>query len=144
MTQMTEGHEMSDSKNYGTNPDQQDSAFYTNDSSPQVVWEDENNPRFYVIRNGEMRIHARKNLEDDHDVIRYTDRLEEFGIKTDKALAEWSDKGEDYFSWVNNSWFEVVDENDPEYYSEPYHAIDDAIGQAEALQAEYGNDKVVE
>ena len=135
---------MSETKNYGTNPEQQDSAFYTNDSGVEVVWEDESNPRFYVTRNGEMRIHARHTLDAEHEVIRYTDALESFGIKTDKALAEWSDKGEEYFSWVNNSWFEVLDENDPDYYSEPYHAIDDAIGQAEVLQAEYGNDKVVE
>lgn len=123
----------------------QDSAFYTNDSGSEVVWEDVEQPRFYVIRNGEMRIHAKENANDEHtEVIRYTSDLKSFGITNDELLAEWTDKGEEVFSWVNNSWFEVLDSNDPEYYSEPYHSLADAIGQAQVLQTEYGNDKEVE
>jgi hypothetical protein len=76
-----------------------------------------------------MRIHAV--AEDGEEVvIRYTDRLEEFGIKNDQQLAEWSDKGEEVFSWVNNSWFEVYTEKDADYYSDPLHDLDEAIAFA--------------
>ena len=123
----------------------QDSSFYTNDVGWEVAWQDADNPRFFVVRNGEMRIHAKKNADDEHtEVIRYTDQLESFGIKDDLELALWTNKGEEVFTWVNNSWFEVLDTNEPDYYSEPYHSLDDAIGQAQVLQKEYGNDKVVE
>jgi CRP-like cAMP-binding protein len=117
---------------YNTDPERQDSAFYTYGDNA-VVWEEEGKP-FYVICSGEMRIHAV--TEDGHtEVIRYTNRLEEFGIKTDAQLAEWTDKGEEVFSWVNNSWFEVLHEDDGEFFSEPYHTLDDAIGYAEIANA---------
>jgi hypothetical protein len=122
----------------------QDASFYVNGAGHEVVWQEENN-RFYVIRNGEMRIHAKENSGDfDTTIIRYTDSLEEFGITTDEELATWTDKGDEFFHWANNAWFEVVDEKDPNYYSEPYHELDDAIGQAGVLLAEYGNDNPVE
>lgn len=114
---------------YNTDPERQDSAFYTDDDQ-QVVWEREGNP-FYVLRCGEMRIHARHNEDDDYEVIRYTSYLEDFGIKTDADLAKWTDKGEDFFDWVNNSWFEVAHEDDGDYASEPFHSLDDAIEFAE-------------
>lgn len=117
------------SNKYNTDQERQDSAFYTDDDT-QVVWEREGNP-FYVLRCGEMRIHARHKLTDDYEVIRYTDRLESFGIKTDADLHKWSDKGEDYFDWVNNSWFEVVHEDEGDYSSEPLHSLDEAIEFAE-------------
>jgi CRP-like cAMP-binding protein len=120
----------------------QDSAFYVNGAGHEVAWESKDN-RFYVVRNGEMRIHA-KEPSGDTNVIRYTDRLEEFGITTDEELAKWTDKGDEFFHWANNSWFEVWDSNDPDYYSEPYHELKDAIGQAEVLLAEYGDDNPVE
>jgi hypothetical protein len=119
----------------------QDPAFYVNEAGHEVVWQKDDN-RFYVIRNGEMRIHAKGDF--DTTVIRYTDRLEDFGITTDEELAEWTDKGDEFFSWANNAWFEVVDTKDPNYYSEPYHELNDAIGQAEVLLAEFGNDNPVE
>jgi hypothetical protein len=119
----------------------QDSAFYVNSAGHEVVWQEEGN-RFFVVRNGEMRIHAKGNF--DTTVIRYTDQLESFGIKTDEELAKWTDKGDEFFHWANNSWFEVWDSNEPNYYSEPYHELKDAIGQAEVLLAEYGNDNPVE
>ena len=117
-----------------------DSAFYTNDSGVEVVWEDESCD-YYVVRNGEMRIHA-TNEDGSIEVIRYTDKLEEFGIKNDQQLEEWTNKGEEIFSWQNNSWFEVYTEKDPEFFSEPYHTLEDAIGQAKVLQEEgHGEDK---
>ena len=121
----------------------QDSAFYTNEAGHEVVWQDAEKPRFYVIRNGEMRIHYSPDLE-NQIVIRYTDQLEGIGVKTDADLEKFNELGDEMFTWVNNSWFEILDSNDPDYYSEPYHSLDDAIGQAEVLQAEYGNERIVE
>jgi hypothetical protein len=121
----------------------QDPAFYVNESGHEVVWEKDDN-RFYVIRNGEMRIHARNETEFEPTVIRYTDQLESFGITKDEELSSWTDKGDEFFHWANNAWFEVVDTKDPDYYSEPYHELKDAIGQAEVLLAEFGNDNPVE
>jgi hypothetical protein len=121
----------------------QDSAFYTNEAGHEVVWSDAEKPRFYVIRNGEMRIHYSPDLE-SQQVIRYTDQLEAIGVKTDADLEKFNDLGDEMFTWVNNSWFEVLDSNDSEYYSEPYHSLADAIGQAEVLHAEYGADREVD
>lgn len=122
----------------------QDSAFYTDQAGTQVVWDEDPHKRFYVVRAGEMRIHAKKNAEDDdYQVIRYTDDLEDFGIKDDKALAEWSDKGDDVFAWHNNSWFEVYDDKDSDVFSEPYHTLDDAIAYAVLLSNTFGADKEV-
>jgi hypothetical protein len=121
----------------------QDSAFYTNEAGHEVAWQDAEKPRFYVIRNGEMRIHYSPDLE-NQIVIRYTDQLEGIGVKTDADLEKFNELGDEMFTWVNNSWFEVLDSKDPDYYSEPYHSLDDAIGQAEVLQAEYGNERIVE
>lgn len=116
----------------------QDSAFYTNDSSTEVVWDKDPNNRFYVVRSGEMRIHATK---DGHTtVIRYTDQLRDFGIEDDVALAEWSKKDEEVFSWVNNSWFEVYDSNDKSWYSEPIHEFDEAVEFALDLSNKFGKD----
>lgn len=106
----------------------QDSAFYTDDNGFQLVWQDKENP-FAVYREGEMRINAVKDGSDF--VIRYTEQLEDFGIKTDDQLAEWSAKGEEVFDWVNNSWFVVLHEEDTEWFSEPLHSLDEAIAYAE-------------
>jgi hypothetical protein len=123
----------------------QDSAFYTNSSGTEVVWDKDPNKRFYAVRNGEMRIIAKKDAEDSHsDIIRYTDALESFGITDDKTLAEWTDKGEEVFSWVNNSWFEVYDKNDPDFFSDPIHELDEAIEYANFLSEKFGADKEVE
>jgi hypothetical protein len=121
----------------------QDASFYVNDAGHEVVWEKDDN-RFYVIRNGEMRIHARREDEFEPTVIRYTDQLESFGITTDEELSKWTDKDDEFFHWANNAWFEVCDSKDPDYFSEPYHSLNDAIGQAEVLLSEYGNDNPVE
>jgi hypothetical protein len=114
----------------------QDSAFYTDGAGTQVVWDNKTgNGRFYVVRNGEMRIHARTTLDEEPTVIRYSDQLERFGVKTDADLQAWTDKGDEYFTWVNNSWFEVWDAENPDYYSEVIHELDLAIENAQALIA---------
>lgn len=114
----------------------QDAAFYTDGAGTQVVWDNNTgNGRFYVVRNGEMRIHARTTLDEEPTVIRYTDQLERFGVKTDADLQAWTDKGDEYFTWVNNAWFEVWDAENPDYYSEVIHELDLAIENAQALIA---------
>ena len=47
----------------------QDSAFYTDSQDTQVVWDNDPNKRFYVVRAGEMRIHAKHNAGDDYHEI---------------------------------------------------------------------------
>lgn len=118
---------------------EQDPAFYTWSADYEIVWQD--NPRFYVARNGEMRIHARKSLDEEYQVLRYTDQLSKFGINTDDDLRAWEAKGEDYFEWDNNPWFEVCSrkEGDEELY-EVFHNFDEAIAHALVLWAEYGAD----
>jgi hypothetical protein len=114
----------------------QDAAFYTDGAGTQVVWDNQTgNGRFYVVRNGEMRIHARATLDEEPTVIRYTDQLEAFGVKTDADLTAWTDKGDEYFTWVNNAWFEVWDAENPDYYSEVIHELDLAIENAQELIA---------
>jgi hypothetical protein len=124
--------------NTKTNPEQQDAAFYTNDDS-EVVYDA---GRFYVLRAGEMRIHAKKDDSDHIEVIRYTDKLLEFGIKTDTDLAEWSNKDEEIFSWVNNPWFEICDEKD-EDVSIVLHELDESIALANKMAEFYGEDDEV-
>jgi hypothetical protein len=120
-----------------------DPAFYVNSPSAETVWEEESN-RFFVVRNGEMRIHAKKNADDEHtEVIRYTDALVDFGITDDTALAEWDKKGEEVFCWVNNSWYEVWDTKDTEYFSDPLFDLEEAVGYAKELLEAYGNNKEV-
>lgn len=115
---------------YATDPNRQDSAFYTYENGGyELAWQDKENP-FAVYREGVMRINA-VNKEGHEVVIRYTDQLEDFGIKNDKQLAEWSSKDEEVFSWGNNSWFVVLHETDQEWFSEPLHSLDEAIAYAE-------------
>lgn len=109
-----------------------DSAFYTNGPGTEVVWEEEGCD-YYVVRNGEMRIHATRE-DSSIEVIRYTDQLERFGITTDKQLTEWTDKGEEVFSWENNSWFEVWNDKDTEFFSEPIHDLQQAIKFAKEVR----------
>lgn len=106
----------------------QDSAFYTNTAGMEIVWDGGKNGRFYVVRNGEMRINAITDAGVGC-IIRYTDQLEAFGITTDEELQAWTDRGEPMFTWLNNSWFEVVDNDDPDD-GEVYHELDEAVRRA--------------
>jgi hypothetical protein len=116
-----------------------DAAFHTNQSGVEIVWQ-EKNCDYYVIRNGEMRIHAVNDLAADKSiqVIRYTDQLEKFGINTDSELEEWSSKDEEIFSWVNNSWFEIWNDNDSEFYSDAIHDLSEAVEFAKTMEKEKG------
>jgi hypothetical protein len=102
----------------------QDSSFYTNQEGAETVWNEAGKP-FYVVRNGEMRI----NYGDR--VLRYTSDLLEAGIDTDKKLAELSESEE--IEFINNSWFEVWNSKDTEYYSEVIDELSEAIEYAKEL-----------
>jgi hypothetical protein len=121
-----------------------DASFYTWSFDYELVWADftrGEEPRFRVYRNGEMRIHARKSLDSDFEVLRYTDDLESFGIKTDADLREWEAKGAEYFEWDNNPWFEVVSvlAGDEDFH-DVCHDLHDAVRFAEELWSRYGQD----
>ena len=75
--------------------DQLSPEFHVWETGQEEVWGTRTNP-FFVIRNGEMRIHARRELDGDVEIIRYTDQLIRFGIDTDEKLKEWLDKGDEY------------------------------------------------
>ena len=122
---------------------EQDACFYVWSNDYEIVWQDSTlpDPRFYVARNGEMRIHARKSLDAEYQVLRYTSDLRDFGINTDAELQAYADKGEDYFVWDNNPWFEVCSRKDGDQdLNEVYHELDEAIAQAEILWKHYGAD----
>ncbi len=118
------------------NPDKLSPEFWVWETNHESVWGVEGNP-FFVVRNGEMRFHARRELDDDVEIIRYTDRLERFGITTDKELEAWLDKGDEYFHSAMNPWFEVWSANDTEYYSEPMFNAQEAKEFAIKLFAEF-------
>ena len=129
---------MTETKQY-----EQDACFYVWSNDYEIVWQDSTlpDPRFYVARNGEMRIHARKSLDAEYQVLRYTSDLRDFGINTDAELQAFADKGEDYFVWDNNPWFEVCSRKDGDQdLNEVYHELDEAIAQAEILWKHYGAD----
>lgn len=120
----------------------QDACFYTNEANYEVVWRDEQNPRFFVVRNGELRLHAFTKGEDEKNptIIRYTDQLEDYGIDTDQKLADtFGLNAEGKFDWVNNPWFEVWDTEQTEEDGESYHQLDDAIAVAQKMNAEHSN-----
>jgi hypothetical protein len=105
-----------------------DPAFYTNSAGSEVVWE-EKGCDYYVVRNGEMRIHYSPDLE-SQTVIRYTDQLEDVGVKNDEDLEKFTALGDEMFDWIHNSWFEVYTEKDPDFFSDPIHDLEEAIAYA--------------
>jgi len=102
----------------------QDSSFYTNQEGAETVWQEEGNP-FYVVRNGEMRI----NYGDR--VLRYSSDLLEAGIDTDQKLIDLHEA--EAIDFINNSWFEVWNSNDTEYFSEVIDELSEAIEYAKEL-----------
>jgi hypothetical protein len=120
-----------------------DAAFYAHSENWEEVWADSRvaEPRFTICRNGEMRIHARKALLSDYEVLRYTDQLESFGIKTDEDLRRWEAKGAEHFEWIHNPWFEVLSNSySDQDLCEVFHDLDEAIAYAESLWDKYGAD----
>ena len=119
------------------NTDKLSPEFYVWENDHEEVWANKDNP-FFVVRNGEMRIVARQDAEDDStEIVRYTDALEKFGITNDKELEEWYRKGEELFSVGMNPWFEIWSVKDQEFFSEPFFDLKEAIAHAEVMLAEY-------
>ena len=96
------------------------------------------NPRFHVIRNGEMRI-IRKS---DGAIFRYTQDLVQAGFDTDEKIDELYANGD--YEIINNPWFEVVDVTNMSDDGIVYDTLDDAIQGADilygSLPTEKGND----
>jgi hypothetical protein len=116
----------------------QDAVFYTHGAGSEVVWDGDPDGQFYVLRNGEMRIHYSPH-SDSTTVIRYTDQLEAIGVQTDEDLERFTELGEEMFTWVDNPWFEVVDDTDPSDDGEVYHTLDDAVERAIHLVQRHAN-----
>lgn len=89
-----------------------DPAFYVACDGPEWVFQewDEWEARYSVVRAGEMSLRVRHNKGDEWTNILSTTDLFDFGIHNDADLASWESCGDDLFQWVNNPWFEVVDE----------------------------------
>lgn len=98
--------------------DRQDSAFYTWWDTTQVATLTYEGREYTIYCVGEMRI----NYKDQ--VIRYCDDLINAGITDDSDLSKIDKEGGE---WINNSWFEVYDEQGQEFTSEVYHEVKDAI-----------------
>lgn len=110
----------------------QEAEFYVDNEGTQTLWE---GARYYVIRNGEMRIHM------GDEVIRYTDQLIAAGIGSDKVLSALNISSglaetADLFQIIDSPWFEVVDSTDPTDMGEVYHSLDEAVQRAQNLEAE--------
>lgn len=111
----------------------QEAEFYVSGEGTESLWEGE---RYYVIRNGEMRIHM------GDEVIRYTDQLLAAGIGSDKVLsalniASGLAETRDLFEIIHSPWFEVVDSSDPTDEGEVYHSLDEAVERAQVLEARH-------
>lgn len=85
------------------------------------------NPRFHVIRNGEMRV-IRKS---DGAIFRYTQDLMEAGICDDEAVDTLYSSYD--YQVVDNPWFEVIDITEPADDGEVCDTLDEAISRAEHL-----------
>jgi hypothetical protein len=106
--------------------DRQDSAFYVWGDSSEVASLTYRDQTYTVVCVGQMRIHYRE------EVIRYTDQLINAGIRNDEDMAKIEVEGGE---WINNSWFEIFDENTHTFTEEVYHEVKDAIeGVAEGLK----------
>jgi hypothetical protein len=110
---------------------QQEAEFYVTQPGWESVWEGEH---YYVIRNGDMRIHF------GNDVIRYTDQLVGVGIGSDRVLSALNISSalaetHDLFQIIDSPWFEVVDrEGEDDLDSEVYHTLDEAVERAQRLE----------
>jgi hypothetical protein len=71
----------------------------------------------------------------DDRVIRYTNDLIHAGITTDKKLYNAIDSQK--LEFVNNAWFEVWMNDDPDYFSEPIHDLASAIEEARKLNSDF-------
>lgn len=101
--------------------------FHVHGNGVETLWD--GGERYYVIRNGEMRILFRDG------VIRYTDDLLRAGITNDVSLEKVINDPEVEFVVVDSPWYEVVDSSDPTDEGEVYFDLDEAVERAQALEA---------
>lgn len=114
-------------------PERTNPAWWVWESSYESVWA-VSDKKFFVVRNGEMRINY--TLPDGSvDVIRYTNDLERKGITTDLELLDAEELG--VLEFVNNAWFEVWSVAEDEYFSQPLYDALEAKELAEKLSAEF-------
>lgn len=85
------------------------------------------NPRFHVIRNGDMRV-IRKS---DGAILRYTQDLVEAGIRDDEGVDTLYSSPN--YQVVENPWFEVIDTTNPSDEGEVWDTLDEAIARADHL-----------
>jgi len=87
----------------------------------------------HIYADGEQRVHLAYNPADwseGHEVIRYCDQWEQFGIKNDNDIFEASESGR--LEWINNSWFDLYAEG--QGWSDCVnHTLSDAIASATEL-----------
>jgi hypothetical protein len=114
----------------------QDSSFYTDSESPQTVWKDDSG-EYFAVRNGEIRLNYTL-PNGDIAILRYTSDLDEYGIDSDEKLYQAEQDGK--LEFINNSWFEVWNKRQAEYYSEVLDTLDDAIQFAKEMNKHYGDD----
>lgn len=119
---------------YGTPLEQQEAVWYTG-GDVEVAWNSDDCD-FYVVAVGDTNISITDENGKDHLVKQPAD-LMELGIETDSQLQALSDGGR--LTWYNNPWFEVYSDTDLDFYSEPIHELDEAIGFAYAQHNERNN-----
>ena len=111
-------------------PQRQSAEFYVHGEGTETLWD--GGERYYVIRNGEMRIHF------GEDILRYTEDLLKAGVCSDRVLSALNISSalaetHDLFQIIDSPWFEVVDSSDPTDMGEVYHYLDEAVERAQAL-----------
>ena len=105
------------------NKHKQDSAWYTNGYGTSLVVRVQYKERNYdVLCCGEMKV------EYNGNTIRYLQDLYENKITNDKDLYKL-EEGSDV-TWINNSWFEIVAEDQDWDWCEPSHTVEEAINYA--------------
>ena len=124
----------------GENPNRRDSVWYTWDSSAHhhvatvsATYSDGEVREVRVFCDGIMRIRVYATAEDADKggdplgVVRYCDRLPNYGINTDSDLTE-------RLVFDNNSWFDLYDPDlDDPWLDCVCDTLDDAIDQAKAI-----------
>ena len=115
---------------YWGNPYKQDACWYVNDNPTEVVWEQPELSDYCVCRVGEMRIHYTSPT--GNTILRYTDDIEKVaGYKLDHEVNLASGRGE--FDWIDTAWFEILSDANPNYQSDLFDTLDDAIRWAVGL-----------
>jgi hypothetical protein len=120
----------------GIVPKQDDPAFYKWDNGQTLIATVTGTKKLNVVANGEMYLSIPYVVDGDlsehqTNVIKYSDQLEDAGIKTDAQLNQFtktmSDTG--WEVWHQNNWFEVYAEDDED--GVVFHSLKEALEFAE-------------